>query len=168
MQQDPPNLFDSPDGPSLPPRKKETPKAPTPPPAQPSPSQAEIDEQARMLKQYEDQQAALKAQQEAERQRQAQLAAQQQAEFEEQQRRQEEQQRLAQEQLMRAQMEQMAGGRAAELEREILAMRGQYERDQLMLEQYDRVRALFFGVSVLKRLSLTCGILVRPRARCRG
>ena len=26
-----------------------------------------------------------------------------------------------------------------DLERELLAMRGQYERDQLMLEQYDRV-----------------------------
>ncbi|KAN0060211.1 sla2 Src-like adaptor 2 [Thecaphora frezii] len=133
LNHDPPNLFDHPDeGPSLPPRQ--TPKAPTPP--TPGPSQSEIDEQARLLKQYEDKQAALKAQEEAERQRQADLAAQQQREFEE-------QQRLAQEQLMRAQMEQMQGGRLAELEREILAMRGQYERDQLMLEQYDRrVKAL--------------------------
>jgi len=32
-----------------------------------------------------------------------------------------------------------AAQHANELEREILAMRGQYERDQLMLEQYDRV-----------------------------
>ena len=28
------------------------------------------------------------------------------------------------------------------LERELLAMRGQYERDQLMLEQYDRVSVI--------------------------
>ncbi|KAI3487936.1 hypothetical protein L1887_48019 [Cichorium endivia] len=96
-----------------------------------------------MLKQYEDKQAALKAQEEAERQRQSDLAAKQQRDFEEQQRQQAEQQRLAQEQLMRAQMDQMQGGRLAELEREVLAMRGQYERDQLMLEQYDRrVKAL--------------------------
>ncbi|EPQ29202.1 uncharacterized protein PFL1_03489 [Pseudozyma flocculosa PF-1] len=140
LNHDPPNLFDLPDeGPLLPPRQ--TPKAPSPAPA--GPSQAEIDEQARLLKQYEDKQAALKAQEEAERQRQADLAAQQQREFEEQQRLQAEQQRQAQEQLMRAQMDQMQGGRLAELEREILAMRGQYERDQLMLEQYDRrVKAL--------------------------
>ncbi len=44
---------------------------------------------------------------------------------------------------MRDQMNQMQGGQLAELQREILAMRGQYERDQLMLEQYDRrVKAL--------------------------
>ncbi|PWN54430.1 ANTH-domain-containing protein [Violaceomyces palustris] len=139
LNHDPPNLFDSPDAPSLPTRQASKPA--TPPPA--GPTQAEIDEQARLLKQYEDKQAALKAQEEAERRKQAELAAQQQREFEEQQRLQAEQQRLAQEQLMRAQMEQMSGGRAAELEREILAMRGQYERDQLMLEQYDRrVKAL--------------------------
>ena len=96
-----------------------------------------------MLKEYEDKQRALKAQEEAERKRQAALSAQQERDFEEQQRLQAEQQRAAQEALMRAQMEQAAGGRMAELERELLAMRGQYERDQLMLEQYDRrVKAL--------------------------
>ncbi|SPO20250.1 related to cytoskeleton assembly control protein [Ustilago trichophora] len=139
LNHDPPNLFELPEEGYLPP-PRQTPKAPTP---EPGPSQAEIDEQARLLKQYEDKQAALKAQEEAERQRQADLAAKQQRDFEEQQRQQAEQQRLAQEQLMRAQMDQMQGGRLAELEREILAMRGQYERDQLMLEQYDRrVKAL--------------------------
>ena len=34
---------------------------------------------------------------------------------------------------------QAAAQQAMDLERELLAMRGQYERDQLMLEQYDRV-----------------------------
>ena len=54
--------------------------------------------------------------------------------------------RIAQEQLLAQQMnEQMqhvnnqAAMRMNELEREILGMRGQYERDQLLLEQYDRV-----------------------------
>ncbi|KAL9932539.1 hypothetical protein V8E36_008656 [Tilletia maclaganii] len=137
LNHEPPNLFESPDAPELPSR------APTTKPPPTGPSQSEIDEQARILKQYEDEQAALKAAQEAEQRRQAELAARQKAELEEQQRLQAEQQRLAQEQLMRDQMAHMVSGRQAELEREILAMRGQYERDQLMLEQYDRrVKAL--------------------------
>lgn len=140
LNHDPPNLFDSPDGPDLPPRKRDSPKPPTPPSG---PSQAEIDEQARMLKEYEDRQKALRAQEEAERRRQAELAAQQQRDLEEQQRLQAERERLEREALMRSQMDQSVNGRVAELEREILAMRGQYERDQLMLHQYDnRVKAL--------------------------
>ncbi|KDN49591.1 hypothetical protein K437DRAFT_76853 [Tilletiaria anomala UBC 951] len=135
LNHDPPNLFDSPDAPSLPTRRA------TPPPS--GPSQSEIDEQARLLKEYEDKQRALKDQEEAERRRQEELKARQAREFEEQQRLQAEQQKQAQDALIRAQMEHAAGGRMAELERELLAMRGQYERDQLMLEQYDRrVKAL--------------------------
>ena len=72
-------------------------------------------------------------------QRQQMLALQQQREFEAQQRMQAEQQRLAQEQLLRDQYQRQAQGRLAELEREILNMRGQYDKDQLLLEQYDRV-----------------------------
>lgn len=53
--------------------------------------------------------------------------------------RQAEAQRLAQEQLLRDQYARQAQGRLAELEREILNMRGQYDKDQLLLEQYDRV-----------------------------
>jgi huntingtin-interacting protein 1-related protein len=104
-----------------------------------------INEQARMLKEYEDKQAALVAQREAaERERQEQERRRQQ-EFEEAQRLQAERERLAQEQLLQQQMNQynqITATRQQELEREILAMRGQYERDQLMLEQYDRVRIL--------------------------
>lgn len=149
LNHDPPNLFDSPDeGPVLPARKAPAPSTPKPPTPPSGPSQAEIDEQGRMLKEYEDKQKALKAKEEAERRRQAELQAQQQRDFEDQQRLQAEQQRLAQEQLMRSQMDQMASGRVAELEREMLAMRGQYERDQLMLEQYDRrVKALEMELS---------------------
>ena len=50
-----------------------------------------------------------------------------------------ERERLAREQLMREQMRRQAEGRVAELEREILGLRGHVERDQMMLEQYDRV-----------------------------
>ncbi len=96
-----------------------------------------------MLKEYEDKQRKLKEQEEAERRRQAELTAQQERDFAEQQRLQAERERQAQEALMRSQMHDSSGGRMAELERELLAMRGQYERDQLMLEQYDRrVKAL--------------------------
>jgi huntingtin-interacting protein 1-related protein len=70
-------------------------------------------------------------------------ALQQQRDFEAQQRMQAEQQRMAQEQLLRDQYARQAQGRLAELEREILNMRGQYDKDQLLLEQYDRrVKAL--------------------------
>ena len=118
----------------------------TPPPAAPSPDSATVNEQARMLKQYEDQQAALQAQREAdERARQDRELAQQ-REFEARQREQAERERLAQEQLMQQQLTQysnQAAARVNELERELLAARGQYERDQLLLEQYDRVRICF-------------------------
>jgi hypothetical protein len=103
---------------------------------------AEINEQARMLKKYEAQQKALQAARDAEERRRQELEAQQQAEFERRQREQAERERLAQEQLMQQQMMQynnQAAQQASELEREMLAMRGQYERDQLLLEQYDRV-----------------------------
>lgn len=96
-----------------------------------------------MLKQYEDQQAALKAARDAEERRRQELEQQQQREFEQRQREQAEAQRLAQEQLMQQQMmytNQAAQQQASELERELLAMRGQYERDQIFLEQYDHVR----------------------------
>lgn len=93
--------------------------------------------------QYEEQQRQLAAQQEAEMRRQQELALQQQRQFEEQQRLQEEQQRAAQEALMRDQMQRQAQGRVAELERDILNLRGQYDQSQLLLEQYDtRVKAL--------------------------
>lgn len=99
-----------------------------------------------MLKEYEDQQKALLAAREAEeRQRREQEEAQQ-REFERRQAEQAEQQRLAQEQLYQQQLMQYNNQQAQavaeqsmNLERELLAMRGQYERDQLMLEQYDRV-----------------------------
>ncbi|KAG5437413.1 hypothetical protein PCANB_000844 [Pneumocystis canis] len=54
-----------------------------------------------------------------------------------------EQQRLAQERLMNEQCQMQAQNRMAELEQEILNMRVQYNRDQLMLEQYDKVNILF-------------------------
>ncbi|GLB35928.1 putative cytoskeleton assembly control protein [Lyophyllum shimeji] len=138
---EPPNLLDSGDAPDLPARPKTAAKSPSPPPAAPSPSAAEINDQARMLKQYEDQQAALRAQREEDERRRLELEQQQQREFEQRQLQQAEAQRLAQEQLLQQQMynsQAQAAQQVAELERELLAMRGQYERDQIFLEQYDR------------------------------
>jgi hypothetical protein len=114
-----------------------------------SASEAEIEEQRRMLEQYEKKQSALVAQREAEKRKQEQEKARQEREFAEQQRQQQERERQAQEQLMRDQMaqqynQQQQGQSAqmnAQMEMEMLAMRGQYERDQMMLEQYDRVSA---------------------------
>lgn len=92
---------------------------------------------------YEEKQAALVAQREAEARRLADQQAQQEREFQEQQRAQQAREREAQEALANQQQQMQQGmnaGRLAELEREILGMRGQWERDQMMLERYDHVR----------------------------
>ncbi|KAH7909787.1 ANTH domain-containing protein [Hygrophoropsis aurantiaca] len=146
LGQEPPNLMDAGSAPDLPARPKTVAPPPTPPPAAPSPDAAAVNEQARMLKQYEDQQAALLAQREAEERRRLEMEAQQQHEFEQRQREQAERERLAQEELMRQHMMQynnQAAQQVSDYESQLLAMRGQYERDQLLLEQYDRrVKAL--------------------------
>ncbi|EPT01538.1 hypothetical protein FOMPIDRAFT_1144834 [Fomitopsis schrenkii] len=145
LGQEPPNLLDSGSAPDLPARPTTT-TVKTPPPATPVPDANAINEQARMLKQYEEQQAALLAAREAEERQRQELEEQQRREFEQRQAEQAERERLAQEQLMQQQMMQynnQAAVHVQEYERELLAMRGQYERDQLMLEQYDRrVKAL--------------------------
>ncbi|KIM70189.1 hypothetical protein SCLCIDRAFT_102287 [Scleroderma citrinum Foug A] len=144
LGQEPPNLLEGGSAPDLPDRPKTT-ASPVVPPA-PSPDAAAVSEQARMLKEYEDQQAALRAQQEAEERQRQELQAQQQLEFEQRQREQQERERLAQDQLMQQQMMHLnnqAAQQVSDYQRELLAMRGQFERDQLLLEQYDRrVKAL--------------------------
>ena len=52
-----------------------------------------------------------------------------------------------------AQYSNQAAQRVNELERELLGMRGQYERDQLMLEQYDRVSLFIIVVYQEAKLS---------------
>lgn len=105
--------------------------------------QQQQQQQALQQQQYEEEQRRLQAQRDAELQQQQLLRLQQQQQFEEQQRLQAEQQRGAQEALLRDQLQRQAEGRVAELEREILNLRGQLERNQLNLEQYDqRVKAL--------------------------
>jgi hypothetical protein len=122
---------------------------------------AALSEQARMLKEYEDKQAALLANREAEERRRREAELQRQREFEEAQRQQAERERQAQERLLQEQQQQQVNvytnqlaARQQELEREMLAMRGQYERDQMMLEQYDRVSLkLWVRPSEIKRFS---------------
>lgn len=149
LPQEPPNLLsEDEDRPALPRRPtKEVEEQPTPAPAAPRAAPAADpepinefwkNEQRRQQDEFEAEQRRLQEQWE-QQQYQQQLAQQQaQRDFEEQQRLQAEQQRLAQEQLMREQYQQQSQGRMAELERENLNARAQYERDQLMLEQYDR------------------------------
>ncbi|KAK9478446.1 ANTH domain-containing protein [Lipomyces japonicus] len=153
---DPPDLFkddgdDDDSAPSLPRRPGgdsalETPVSVSPEPTPAADTSNDLvyaQELARQQQEYEEEQRRLAAQREAEIYQQQQLAQQQQQQFEDQQRAIAEQQRLAQEQLLRDQLQSQAQGRAAELERDILALRGQYDQDQLMLERYDgRVKAL--------------------------
>ena len=143
LNTDPPSLLaPPPDVPSLPPRESPKPESPTEP-AAPTPTQAEIDEQARMLKEFEDKQRALREREAQEARRAEEEAAERERSFAAAQVAQAEEQRRAQEQLLRSQEMNQIHGRAAELERDLLFMRGQYERDQLMLHQYDaRVKAL--------------------------
>ncbi|TIB73304.1 hypothetical protein E3Q23_03038 [Wallemia mellicola] len=143
LGQDPPNLWQDPEGHAAMAERKAAQKSPAPPPAAPATPSVDIAEQARMLKEYEDQQAKLQAERDAqEAQRQA-MMVQQQREFEEQQMLQQQQQEMARQQLLQQQAAQQHMGVAAEMERQLLEMRGQFERDQIMLQQYDqRVKAL--------------------------
>lgn len=143
--QEPPNLIDAggsaPDIPERP-SAAETRREVPPSTDSPSATQAEIDEQRRMLEEYERKQAALVSQREAEQRRQQEDKRKQEADYAEQQRLQQERERQAQEQLLRDQMSQQwnqqQNGQVSQLQQEMLAMRGQYERDQMLLEQYDR------------------------------
>ncbi|KAF2397495.1 ANTH domain protein [Trichodelitschia bisporula] len=144
LPQDPPNLLsEDEDRPSLPSRPaKEIEKPPSPPRA-PSVDPEPINEfwknqQAREQDAFAEEQRRLQEQWEAARRMQEEQSMKAQRDFEEQQRLQAEQQRMAQEQLAREQLQQQTFGRMADLERENLNARAQYERDQLMLEQYDR------------------------------
>ncbi len=149
LPQDPPNLLaEDENAPALPARpKQEIEKRPTPPPV-PKDEPDEISEFwkseiDRQNQEYAEQQRVLEAQQQASllAQQQAQLQAQR--DFEEQQRRLLEQQQREQEALRNQQAQWQTQGRLAELEQENLNARAQYERDQLMLQQYDqRVKAL--------------------------
>jgi len=144
---DPPNLLDNGQAPELPKRPTTAAKAaaPTPPPVAPTPTPdaAMIREQAAMLKEYEDNQRALEAQKKAEEERRRQQELLQQVETEEKQRQQAERERLAEERLRQLQLQHYNDQNAQvvnQLQMEMLGMRGQFERDQIMLEQYDRVR----------------------------
>lgn len=100
----------------------------------------EIDRQNR---EYEEQQRVLEAQQQQAHLSQQQAQLQAQRDFEEQQRRLMEQQKREQDALMAQQAQWQTQGRLAELEQENFNARAQYDRDQLMLQQYDqRVKAL--------------------------
>jgi hypothetical protein len=147
--QEPPNLLSEDDErPSLPRRPARELELPEPTPTPPRTASA-IDpepinefwksEQRRQQDEYAEEQRRLVEQREAQLYQQQLQAQQAQREFEEQQRLQLEQQRLAQEQLAREHYQRQTEGRIAELERENLNARAQYEQDQLMLEQYDRV-----------------------------
>jgi DNA repair exonuclease SbcCD ATPase subunit len=142
LGQEPPNLIDSGVAPELPERPTaEVRKEPTRSES-PAATHGEIEEQRRMLEEYERKQAALVSQRETAQRRQEEEKRRQEAEYAEQQRLQQERERLAQEQLLRDQMSQQYNqqqqGQYTQLQQEMLAMRGQYERDQMLLEQYDR------------------------------
>lgn len=88
---------------------------------------------------YQEQQWQLQAQKEADYIKQQELNEQ----------RMQAEQKLAQEKLINEQYQLHVQNRILELEQEILNMRGQYNRDQLMLEQYDKVNILFIFNKVI-------------------
>lgn len=145
---EPPNfLSEDEERPSLPQRPaRELDREPTPtPPRVPSTSEPDPinefwkNEQQEKQRQFEEQQRHFQAQWEAQQYQQQLQQQQAEREFQEQQRLQAEQQRLAQERLAQEQFQAHTQGRLAELEMENLNARAQYERDQLLLEQYDKV-----------------------------
>jgi hypothetical protein len=140
LPQDPPNLLGSDSPPVTPQRTREPPKE-TPPPAQNQDNEWALQQReiAKKQREYELEQQRLQQQRELEQQQQRMEALRLQQNFEEQQRQQMEKERLQREQLAREQMQRQAEGRLAELERDVLALRGQYERDQMLINQYDTV-----------------------------
>ena len=148
LPQEPPNLLTEEEGaPALPMRPKNEPppkaKEPSPPPKAKEPEPEPItnfweDAERRRQEDFDAQQRQI--QEDWNRRQQQQQLAQQQAmqDFENQQRLLAEQQRQADEQLAREQYQAQTSGRLAELERENLNARAQYDRDQLMLGEYDR------------------------------
>lgn len=137
LSPDPPSLIDA--------ATPQMPKRPEPesvPEAQPSPEPV-IDfwsqQQAKQQQEYEDQQKRLAQQQADEQERMRQQQLQQQREFEEQQRLLAERERMQQEELLRQQMQNHQAGRINELEMQLLNYRNQLERNQMLLDQYDRV-----------------------------
>ena len=149
LPQEPPNLLaEDEERPALPQR----PKNEVPKPRDPSPLRLKVaaaiepepinefwqDSQRRQQEVYDTQQRQLQEQWNQQQYQQQLQQQQAQRDFEEQQRLLAEQQRLADEQLIREQYQQQTSGRMAELERENLNARAQYEQDQLMLQQYDR------------------------------
>ena len=153
-----PNLVsDDETAPSLPARpKQEIERKPTPPREPKMQEPDEIvefwnNELERQNREYAEQQRVLGEQQQQRLRAQQEAQLQAQRDFEEQQRRLAEQQRLEQEALAQRQVEFMTQGRLAELERENLNARARFERDQLLLQQYDqRVKALEGEVAKLQ------------------
>jgi hypothetical protein len=157
LGQEPPNLLQHGDAPELPERPGAAPtpvrNLSTPAPAvprsdSPAATQREIEEQRRMLEEYERKQASLVAQRESDERAAQARKEREAAELAEFERQQAERQRLAQEQLAREQMNQAWQSQAdvqlvQQLQQDNLGLRGQYERDQMLLQQYDgRVKSL--------------------------
>ncbi|KAI8367367.1 ANTH domain-containing protein [Choanephora cucurbitarum] len=144
LSPDPPSLIDA-NTPQLP-KRPEVARIEAPPPPQASPEPV-IDfwseKQAQQQREYEEQQRKLAQQRADEQERMRQMQMQQQRDYEEQQRRMAELERQRQEELLRQQMQHQQVGRINDLEMQILNARNQLERNQMMLEQYDRrVKAL--------------------------
>ena len=147
LPSDPPNLLaEDEEKPGLPTRAaKEIEKPPSPPPPKPVTivdpepiSEFWNKQQAREQDAFAEEQRRLQEQWESARRAQEEQQMNAQREFEDQQRRLAEQQRLEQERLAQQQMQQQTFGRLAELERENQNARAQWERDQLLLQQYDQ------------------------------
>ncbi|GAA5808667.1 hypothetical protein MFLAVUS_002060 [Mucor flavus] len=144
LSPDPPSLIDA-STPQLP-KRPEIARIEAPPPAQASPEPV-IDfwseKQAQQQREYDEQQQRLAQQRAEEQDKLRQMQMQQQHEYEEQQRQMANLERQRQEELMRQQSYQQQSGRINELEMQVLNGRNQLERNQMMLEQYDRrVKAL--------------------------
>jgi hypothetical protein len=142
LSPDPPSLIDA-STPQLPKRPVARIEAP-PPQASPEPV---IDfwsqKQEQQQREYENEQKRLAQQRADEQERMRQMQLQQQRDYEEQQRLMAERERQRQEDLMRQQMHNQQAGRINDLEMQVLNARNELERNQMMLEQYDRrVKAL--------------------------
>ncbi|KAI7867201.1 I/LWEQ domain-containing protein [Spinellus fusiger] len=136
---DPPSLIDTNTGtPQMAKRPAAIQYEPTPQPSPEPVADAWSEQQAQQRRNYEEQQRRLQQQREEEQERMRQQQQQQQREFENQQRMLAERERQQQEELMRQQMHGQQSARINDLEMQLLNYRNQLERDQMLLEQYNR------------------------------
>ena len=133
-EESPPSLPDRPRSIGL---KETASPASTPVPTEPT---IDLEAERRAAEEYERQQQEQQRQLQLQQQQAEQEQLEQQRRFEEMRAQQQERERQQLEALQQEQLQRHVQGRMVELEQQLLSMKGQHERDQLTIDQYNKVK----------------------------